>query len=233
MLLSKTFRSSKPHSNYCPNLVPISPKAVKSPQSPSKIELNKPSSSSIKSPISTSSSKNSWTVYLIISSNPPIKTYVGVTNNFSRRYILFSILPHTQTRWYMCSIFIWLKPFLVLKETLNSYGFFQSNRKKKLEGTPLSDMKRLFIYLCCYLLVLFLLCGCACVCVAYEFESKWKIISRKLPRKRNKDNEVQEDNSQQQQLLLLQHRYAALNKVEESIDCCHLKIDWHLAAEKM
>lgn len=61
--------------------------------------------------------------------------------------------------------------------------------------------------------------------VAYEFESKWKSISRKLPRKRSSKNQEQAENSQ---LLLLQHRYAALNQVKDLIDCSHLEINWHL-----
>ncbi|KAL1545252.1 structure-specific endonuclease subunit SLX1-like [Salvia divinorum] len=79
--LSRTFRSLKPHSNtivlpiaktysseFPPNILP----QVQSPKKPS-------------SPATKSPTKNPWTVYLIISTNPPIKTYVGVTNHFSRR----------------------------------------------------------------------------------------------------------------------------------------------------
>ncbi|KAJ0693233.1 putative GIY-YIG endonuclease [Helianthus annuus] len=62
-LLSTTFRSLKPHSQ--------------NPKSPA---TNLP----ISSP-SPSKSNPNWSVYLILSTNPPIKTYVGVTNNFSRR----------------------------------------------------------------------------------------------------------------------------------------------------
>ncbi|KAF5198646.1 Excinuclease ABC, C subunit, N-terminal [Thalictrum thalictroides] len=58
-LLSKTFRSAKPHHTETPN------------------KLSPPSSSR--------SSPSSWSVYLIISTNKPIKTYVGVTTDFSRR----------------------------------------------------------------------------------------------------------------------------------------------------
>ncbi|KAM0002407.1 putative GIY-YIG endonuclease [Helianthus debilis subsp. tardiflorus] len=62
-LLSTTFRSLKPHS-----------------QNPKSAATNLP----ISSP-SPSKSNPNWSVYLILSTNPPIKTYVGVTNNFSRR----------------------------------------------------------------------------------------------------------------------------------------------------
>lgn len=62
---------------------------------------------------------------------------------------------------------------------------------------------------------------------AYEFESKWKSMSKKLPRKRRCKNQEQTEDSQSH-ILLLDHRYAALNQVEDLIDCNHLEIDWHL-----
>lgn len=74
-LLSATFRSLKPHSQ-----IPIS--------SATKIPISSPSpSKSNPSPSVAVQSKShpNWSVYLIISTNPPIKTYVGVTNNFTRR----------------------------------------------------------------------------------------------------------------------------------------------------
>lgn len=58
----------------------------------------KPSSSSTTSRIlksqlqpsrNTNSKSSSWCVYLIVSTNTPIKTYVGVTTDFSRRYAWF------------------------------------------------------------------------------------------------------------------------------------------------
>ncbi|CAA3018052.1 Hypothetical predicted protein [Olea europaea subsp. europaea] len=79
--LSKTFRSLKSHSRFKPIAINSS-NPQKSSQSPSQILASlsdKPSSSS------NSRSRRSWTVYLILSSNPPVKTYVGVTYNFSRR----------------------------------------------------------------------------------------------------------------------------------------------------
>ncbi|KAI3848228.1 hypothetical protein MKX03_003506 [Papaver bracteatum] len=57
MILSKTFRSLKSH-----------------------IEPPKPQNQS-----STSPSPSSWSVYLILSTNALLKTYVGITTNFSRR----------------------------------------------------------------------------------------------------------------------------------------------------
>ncbi|KAK1422855.1 hypothetical protein QVD17_18144 [Tagetes erecta] len=74
-LLSTTFKSLKPH-----------PQIAKSP--PIKLPITSPSSSnSNPSPSVTIQSKShlNWSVYLILSTNPPIKTYVGVTNNFPRR----------------------------------------------------------------------------------------------------------------------------------------------------
>ncbi|KAA8515618.1 hypothetical protein F0562_018771 [Nyssa sinensis] len=70
--LSKTFRSLKPLNSSDPN--PKPPKL-----SPSHLQPLPSSSKRSKS------SKQSWSVYLILSTNIPIKTYVGVTTNFSRR----------------------------------------------------------------------------------------------------------------------------------------------------
>ncbi|KAB1224942.1 Structure-specific endonuclease subunit slx1 [Morella rubra] len=75
-LLSATFRSVK-HRN--PSLITNRPKSSSSPsQSPS------PSSRTPRVSVARSSSR-SWCVYLIISTNAPIKTYVGVTTDFQRR----------------------------------------------------------------------------------------------------------------------------------------------------
>lgn len=82
--LSRTFKSLKPHSN---SLLPVS-KPANSSQIPPNILPQVQSSKKPSSSASTSSPKNPWTVYLILSTNPPIKTYVGVTNNFSRRYYI-------------------------------------------------------------------------------------------------------------------------------------------------
>ncbi|KAK9128785.1 hypothetical protein Syun_017582 [Stephania yunnanensis] len=61
-LLSQSFRSVKPHqTNLC--------RAASESQTGS-----------------SSSTRSSWSVYLILSTNKPIKTYVGVTNDFSRRF---------------------------------------------------------------------------------------------------------------------------------------------------
>ncbi|KAK4771693.1 hypothetical protein SAY87_032225 [Trapa incisa] len=74
MTLSGTFRSLKkptPRSNTFPNL---------SKSSDSPVQLSVPS-------VSTPNSKSSrlWSAYLILSTNDPIKTYLGVTSDFARR----------------------------------------------------------------------------------------------------------------------------------------------------
>ncbi|XP_051144307.1 structure-specific endonuclease subunit slx1 [Andrographis paniculata] len=77
--LSKTFRSLKPHSHCNPNSLKNS-----STKPRENLPPNKPSSSE-SPPASRASSSNPWVVYLILSTNHPVRTYVGVTNNFSRR----------------------------------------------------------------------------------------------------------------------------------------------------
>ncbi|TVU26974.1 hypothetical protein EJB05_29552 [Eragrostis curvula] len=51
---------------------------------------------------------------------------------------------------------------------------------------------------------------------ACEFESKWKNISRKMARKRSEPGIES----------VLQHREAALTRVETLMDCSHLNIKW-------
>lgn len=68
LLVSHAFRSLKPNRSL-PNLK-ASIKSSQPPPSPS---------------TSASESNSPWSVYLILSTNPPIKTYVGVTTNFTRR----------------------------------------------------------------------------------------------------------------------------------------------------
>lgn len=63
-------------------------------------------------------------------------------------------------------------------------------------------------------------------CVACAFESKWKTLSRSLPRKRKDDSEAEQANNLS--LPLLQHRQAALNRVKGIFDCTDLEIDWKL-----
>ncbi|XP_054814485.1 structure-specific endonuclease subunit slx1 isoform X1 [Prosopis cineraria] len=69
--LSKTFRSVK-----CSIANPNSPK-LSSPSSPSLVSNSNPK-------LRPNSKSASWCVYLIIATNHPIKTYVGVATNFTR-----------------------------------------------------------------------------------------------------------------------------------------------------
>lgn len=73
-----------------------------------------------------------------------------------------------------------------------------------------------------------------CVCLidgfkdrseACHFEWKWKHFSRNLSRKSNKSANI---NCQTGYFAspLVQHRQAALEKVKDSIDCHHLKVQW-------
>ncbi|KAI9075399.1 hypothetical protein K1719_042649 [Acacia pycnantha] len=68
-------------------------RAVKRPiANPDSPKLSSPSPSSSSCPVPNSlpefrlkSKSSAWFVYLIIATSPPIKTYVGVTTNFTRR----------------------------------------------------------------------------------------------------------------------------------------------------
>ncbi|ERN14504.1 hypothetical protein AMTRI_Chr01g104840 [Amborella trichopoda] len=61
---------------------------------------------------------------------------------------------------------------------------------------------------------------------ACQFESKWKTISRKLPRKRNHANEGEQ--SDLHFIPVVKHRETALDRVRKSVDCSHLNIYWNL-----
>ncbi|KAK2967253.1 hypothetical protein RJ640_016045 [Escallonia rubra] len=84
--LSTTFRSIKPRT-----LIPRCTSTLKlpkpSPKTPPKSlqSLSPTSTKSHSSARSSSKPASLWSVYLILSTNTPIKTYVGVTTNFSRR----------------------------------------------------------------------------------------------------------------------------------------------------
>ncbi|CAA0407196.1 unnamed protein product [Arabidopsis thaliana] len=167
-LLSRTFpsvklRDSNPKAPKFRNLknsqtqVPIS--SSSSPQENSKIPKSK-----------------SWSVYLILSTTEPIKTYVGITTDFSRR-----LKQHN--------------------------GEIRGGAKASSAGRP---------WLCACIIT-----GFTCLSQASSFESKWKIFSRKLPR-RKKDEEMSQSDA------VLQHRRRALDKVEESLECSHLETDWKI-----
>ncbi|KAJ4970629.1 hypothetical protein NE237_003728 [Protea cynaroides] len=153
--LSTTFRSLKRHRLQEPkSATPSSP----SSSSSSRISKANPS---------PKSKSSSWFVYLILSTNAPIKTYVGVTNNFSRR-----LKQHN--------------------------GELKGGAKASRAGRP---------WICACLIRGFKYQSEACA-----FESKWKSISRKLPRKRkSEDMSKQVDNGSR---ALLQHRQAALSKLQ-------------------
>lgn len=82
-LLSETFHSIKPHvaKNKSSPLQSLRASCSSSPSKRSQAVSRSRTSSSARSRYSA----RSWSVYLILSTNIPIKTYVGVTTNFSRR----------------------------------------------------------------------------------------------------------------------------------------------------
>lgn len=171
-LLSKTFRSVKPLSSSKSKPSPPDQSSQPSSLPISRISQAKPSSNS---------RTRSWCVYLILSTNDPIKTYVGVTNNFSRR-----LKQHN--------------------------GELKGGAKASRAGRPWI---------------------CACIIRGFddrseacEFESKWKSLSIKMPRKGKSDNTMKQ--SVDTAHALLQHRQAALNRVKGSFSCNHLEIDWKL-----
>ncbi|XP_057456923.1 structure-specific endonuclease subunit slx1 [Lotus japonicus] len=124
---------------------------------------------------------DSWCVYLILSTNHPIKTYVGVTTNFPRR--------------------------------------LKQHNGQLIGGAKASRAGRPWICAC-------VICGFTNRSEACAFESKWKVFSRRSPRKNHNDNLSKQ--SEDPSLPLLRHRQAALNKVKGSLDCTHLEINWHL-----
>lgn len=61
-------------------------RSIKRPnRNPNLSKSSTPTKSEIKFNAKTKSESESWSVYLILSTNHPIKTYVGVTTNFPRR----------------------------------------------------------------------------------------------------------------------------------------------------
>ncbi|XP_061998676.1 structure-specific endonuclease subunit slx1 isoform X1 [Rosa rugosa] len=169
--LSRTFPSVKlPNPHPSSILLPCS---TSLPNIKSEAKSNSPSKSKPKS--------RSWSVYLILSTNAPIKTYVGVTTDFSRR-----LKQHN--------------------------GELKGGAKASHAGRP---------WICACLIHGFKDQNEACA-----FESKWKTLSRSLPRKRKDDNKVEQVNDLSRPLL--QHRQAALNRVKGKFDCTRLEIDWKL-----
>ncbi|EFH41701.1 hypothetical protein ARALYDRAFT_494683, partial [Arabidopsis lyrata subsp. lyrata] len=151
-LLSRTFPSVKLRDfktlKNSQTQVPISSSSSQQSQENSKIPKSK-----------------SWSVYLILSTTEPIKTYVGITTDFARR-----LKQHN--------------------------GEIRGGAKASSAGRP---------WLCACIIT-----GFTCLSQASSFESKWKIFSRKLPRRK-------EDEEMSQSDALLQHRRRALEKVQESL----------------
>lgn len=173
--LSHTFRSTKPHSNPNTNSKP-NPNPNPRPQC-AKIPEPEPESS-------LPSRNRSWCVYLIASTNPPLKTYIGSTNDFCRR-----LKQHN--------------------------GELKGGAKASRGGRP---------WVCACIVH-----GFANQSEACKFESKWKILSRKLPRKTRIEFENAEDQEEKGIHCLLQHRYRAMEKLKHSIDYPRLEIDWKIS----
>uniref|UniRef100_A0A7C8YS97 GIY-YIG domain-containing protein n=1 Tax=Opuntia streptacantha TaxID=393608 RepID=A0A7C8YS97_OPUST len=166
--LSHTFRSTKLHPNPNPN--PRSQLA--------KIPEPEPESS-------PPNHNRSWCVYLIASTNPPLKTYIGSTNDFCRR-----LQQHN--------------------------GELKGGAKSSRAGRP---------WVCACIVH-----GFANQSEACKFESKWKILSRKLPRRPKIEFENVEDQEEKGIQCLLRHRYRAIEKLKHSIDNYqHLEIDWKIS----
>ncbi|KAF8052557.1 hypothetical protein N665_1545s0004 [Sinapis alba] len=134
------------------------------------------SSSSSSQQKSKVSNPKSWSVYLILSTNEPIKTYVGITTDFARR-----LKQHN--------------------------GEIKGGAKASSAGRP---------WLCACIIT-----GFTCLSQASSFESKWKIFTRKSPR-RKRDEEMSQSEA------LLQHRRRALDKLHDSFECSHLQTDWKI-----
>ncbi|CAK8575610.1 unnamed protein product [Lathyrus sativus] len=178
--LSQTFRSVKrPITN--PKLSKTSTKSELKTNAKPKSELK--TNAKPKSELKTNAKpkSDSWCVYLILSTNLPIKTYVGVTTNFPRR-----LRQHN--------------------------GELKGGAKASRAGRP-------WICAC-------IVCGFTDRSEACVFESIWKALTRRLPRK-NQTGEPSKQ-SEDPSRPLLQHRQAALNRVKTSLDCTNLEINWHL-----
>uniref|UniRef100_A0A1J3DU57 Structure-specific endonuclease subunit slx1 n=1 Tax=Noccaea caerulescens TaxID=107243 RepID=A0A1J3DU57_NOCCA len=165
-LISRTFPSVKLRNH---NLTPKSPELKSLP-------TQVPISSSSSQENSKIPKPKSWSVYLILSTNEPIKTYVGITTDFTRR-----LKQHN--------------------------GEIKGGAKASSAGRP---------WLCACIIT-----GFTCLSQASSFESKWKIFSRKLPRRKKEEEMNQSD-------ALLQHRKRALDKVRDSLECSHLETDWQI-----
>ncbi|VVB01973.1 unnamed protein product [Arabis nemorensis] len=163
-LISRTFPSVKLR-DYNPN-----------PKAPINLRTQFQISSSSSQENSKIPNPKPWCVYLILSTNQPIKTYVGITTDFARR-----LKQHN--------------------------GEIRGGAKASSAGRP---------WLCACIIN-----GFTCLSQASSFEAKWKMFSRKLPRRKKNEEMNQSD-------ALLQHRKRALDKVQDSVECSHLEIDWKI-----
>ncbi|RDX81762.1 hypothetical protein CR513_37518, partial [Mucuna pruriens] len=140
----------------------------------------------------------SWCVYLILATNHPIKTYVGITNNFPRRSITgnLKVVPRHPV---LAGLGFVHASFVVLQtEVKNISPLMFVHLGAIFDKSPAS-----------------------------VFESKWKAFSRRAPRKNQNDN-LSKQSEEDPSLPLLRHRQAALNRVKGSLDCNPLEIIWHL-----
>lgn len=150
-------------------------------------------------------------------------TYVVLTldswNQIPRKLVVCWLIPIFHLHFERL---IWGSPFYELVVSL-SFAF-------NCSGKPGTHARHVilfyYFFFLCFRLHIFLL-HCLCYIAASEFEAKWKSFSRKLPRK--KKNENSENQVKYCSPPLLQYRQAALKRVEGSLDCRHLEIDWHLS----
>ncbi|CAI9102918.1 OLC1v1001311C12 [Oldenlandia corymbosa var. corymbosa] len=206
--LSRSFRSLKPHSDsFSSKPISISkPSNLKlvpssSESSPPGVSSAPAASAASDSKSRSSTKKNPWSVYLILSTNPPIKTYVGVTNNFSRR---------KEAKEYQS----------ISKSTAKSWWFYCSLKQHNGDlrgGAKASRVGRPWVCAC-------LINGFSGKAEACKFEFKWKDFSRRLSRQRKSVEMSQE--AEDGSLALLRHRHAALCRVQSSIVSDDLDIDW-------
>ncbi|KAH9624307.1 hypothetical protein KSS87_010685 [Heliosperma pusillum] len=156
------------------------------------------------------SRKQEWCVYLIASTNPPFKTYIGVTTDFSRRLKQHNgELPggakaSRAGRPWLCAC-------LIQGFSTHSLGISNASTPAHATFTLTSSHDS---FLSSYPFV------------ACQFESQWKNTSRKMPRRRTVLG-VQEEKDKGLHLLL-RHRYAAMDRLKDSFDFDNLQLDWQL-----
>ncbi|WVZ03406.1 hypothetical protein V8G54_024212 [Vigna mungo] len=259
-------------------------RSIKRPNpNPKLCKSSSPTKSELKFNAKPKSESESWCVYLILSTNHPIKTYVGITNNFPRRTMgnltVVQRHPVLEGLGFVHASFAVLQTEAKFLSVLGKFANYLSSPTFPINRVPsqllkanspqqlcikrsqirlltdkglvvfplhppnsfrgLNSVLRLFLlylWVILYLLVttskLLILNGLQkqdLLCVqrySSIFESKWKAISRRAPRK-NQTEHLSEQ-SEDPSLPLLRHRQAALKKVKGSLDCTHLEFIWHL-----